>query len=275
MCNPYTELPLALPPPARVSLDTTVAEKTPQVLPPSHPQARSASNLTLALAGPNAWRCDLLETPATLDDVNKARNVAVTKAKKQTKAVNASAAANGSNALSEELGQPGDNTDKRGAPAEPEPNTVSAANAPVAKQHKRRAVMAPNPPVAAPIETAPLEDKCQGCIHCDLLELKQMEPTRIRHYLQRHEFLERAKCAGDCGLSIKEIFNATKKKADLYYCDFGKKGFDAPESDREKATMECGLVLCLACHGKRADAYAQANAQAGGSTHRSTRRRNR
>ena len=273
MCNPYTSLPLAFPPPARVSLDTTVVEMTPTVWPASRPQAPQTSHraLALALEGTNDQRGDSLETPAKRDEGTKLRTSAVQRAKKQFRAVSAAAADNGSDALAKELQTQEAGPAKLGAPEDSRPNNVTATNDPLTTSTKRKRVAKTAPTPAAPIVIAPLERKCEGCIHCDLLELMIMEPTRIRYYLKPHEFLERAKCAGDCGLSIKEIF-AAPKQSNLYYCDFGKKGYDAPEDDPEKGIMECKLVLCLACYGKREDAYAQAND--GGAKQRRTRRRN-
>ena len=81
-----------------------------------------------------------------------------------------------------------------------------------------------------------------------------MEPKVIQHYLKRNQFLERADCAGDCDQSIKLIHEASPK-ADIRYCDVNKNGFDAPDDDPSKASMECGLVLCLACYGRKEEKH--------------------
>jgi hypothetical protein len=99
-----------------------------------------------------------------------------------------------------------------------------------------------------------------------------MEPKIIRHYLKSHEFLDLAKCAGDCGQSIRDI-HKTAPRANIHYCDIGKKGYDAPNNDPTKASMECGLVLCLACYKTRGEKYAVENSKDGAPGNRSTRRR--
>jgi hypothetical protein len=104
------------------------------------------------------------------------------------------------------------------------------------------------------------------------LELKVLEPSRITYYLKLHEFLEYAKCTGDCNKTIKAI-HTPAPKASLHYCDVGKKGFDAPEEDTRKAAMECGLVLCIDCYGKREARYRAKNTEKGGSGRRTSRRR--
>ena len=92
-----------------------------------------------------------------------------------------------------------------------------------------------------------------------------MEPKVIRHYLKPTQFLESAKCAGDCGRSIKSI-HVAEPKANIRYCDENKKGFDAPEDNPSKDSMECGLVLCLTCYASREEKYDAVNS-------RSSRRR--
>ena len=110
------------------------------------------------------------------------------------------------------------------------------------------------------------------CIHGDLLEMKQMEPAWIRHYLQKDKFLHMAKCAGECGNTIEAIFKATPK-ANIFYCDEQIKGFDAPEDDSTKADMECGLILCPSCHVTCAERYNLEHAMEGSGTRRTSRRK--
>jgi hypothetical protein len=129
----------------------------------------------------------------------------------------------------------------------------------------------PPAPSTVPSPVGPPKRKCEGCVHCDLLDLKVLEPARIRHYLKKHEFLESATCAGACTNSIRAI-NVASPQANLHYCDVGKRGCDAPDDEPTKASMECGLVLCQACYETRGERYALANSQAGRSS-RSTRRR--
>ena len=184
-------------------------------------------------------------TPAKQDEVTKTRTKLIKQvdvATKRKTAVATSQVTNGSGALAAEI-----RTDKENT-ARP----INATLAPAAKKKKKS--VEPAKPAAAPVVTGPPVPKCEGCIHCDLLELKVMEPKVIKHYLKRNQFLELAKCAGDCGSSIKSIHLASPK-ANIRYCDINKKGFDAPEDNPSKESMECSLGLCMACYGVREDKY--------------------
>jgi hypothetical protein len=101
----------------------------------------------------------------------------------------------------------------------------------------------PPAPSTVPSPVGPPKRKCEGCVHCDLLDLKVLEPARIRHYLKKHEFLESATCTGACTNSIRAI-NVASPNANLHYCDVGKRGCDAPDDDPTKASMEYGLWPC-------------------------------
>ena len=121
------------------------------------------------------------------------------------------------------------------------------------------------------LEIVPVKNTCQGCVHGDLLELKVMEPVHIKYYLKNEGFLASAKCAGDCQMSIQEIFIAAPK-ANLCYCDENNKGFYAPDNDPLKADMECGLILCSPCHATRQEKYALEHTSKGGNNRRNNRR---
>ena len=97
-----------------------------------------------------------------------------------------------------------------------------------------------------------------------------MEPMHVKHYLKANEFLEFAICAGACASAIATVYTALPK-TNIYYCEVGKKGFDAPEDEPNKQSMECGLVLCLACYELRGVTYALVNSQNGAANGRSTR----
>jgi hypothetical protein len=243
--------------------------------------------LTEALNESNVQPFDSLETPAQREEAAKKRNVGVRLARKQRALVAEAAANNGSEALAAELTaqQQGRGQENRAPTEELRATNNAAANAAVdqavatkeaqslPKQKRRKTVVNAVPPAARELVPGPPVLKCEGCVHCDLLELKMMEPNRIKHYLKRHEFLERAQCAGDCAKSIKAI-HTVAPKSHIYYCDEGKKGFDAPEEDPLKMFLDCGLVLCLACHGTRSAAYDLANSKdgAGGPPRRISRR---
>jgi hypothetical protein len=198
--------------------------------------------LASALVQRNVRPNHALVTPAKQDEVTKTRTKLIKQvdvATKRKTAVAASQVTNGSGALAAELQNDKENT------ARP----VNATLAPAAAKKKKKSVE-PAKPAAAPVVTGPPVPKCEGCIHCDLLELKVMEPKVIRHCLKPNQFLELAKCAGGCGQSIKSI-HATSPKANVRCCDINKKGFDAPEDDPSKESMECSLVLCVPCCGVR------------------------
>ena len=126
-------------------------------------------------------------------------------------------------------------------------------------------------PKTAVVPTALLHNKCQGCIHGDLLEMKVMEPAGIKHYLKRYHFLEKAICAGDCKHTIEAVFRASPK-AKLYYCDETNKGYDAPDDDLAKADMQCGLILCSPCRALRDIQYTQETTAKGSDNRRTSRR---
>jgi hypothetical protein len=279
--NPYEALPLLALPLSSTgfSFDTTVAEAAPSVLPASSRKVLREITLTSALELHNVQTCNSLVTPTQQDAINKSRKIAVALAKKRKTAVAAAPADNGSGALADELQQnqvgPGEPIATSHPPTTATVNTTTVAVATdpsLPKPTKRRKVTQHPTPSAQPIVNGPPELKCQGCVHCDILELKVMEPSIIRHYLKSHEFLELAKCAGDCAQSIQAIHTASPR-ANIHYCDIGKKGYDAPDDDPKKASMECGLVLCLACYAVRGEKYAVENSKDGATSNRSTRRR--
>ena len=243
--NPYAALPMALAPPAAIVVDLL-----PPVTPAMHYRRQPLRERVLesALVLPNVQTNIALVTPAKQDEVTKKRKVTlktVELATKRKTAVSASAVMNGAEALASEIR---DNATL--APATLAPATL----APAAKKKKKTKEAAIDAPAVAPVVTGPPVPKCQGCIHCDLLELKVMEPKVVQHYLKRNQFLEHADCAGDCDQSIKLIHEASPK-ANIRYCDVNKKGFDAPDDDPSKASMECGLALCLACYGRKEEKY--------------------
>jgi hypothetical protein len=144
---------------------------------------------------------------------------------------------------------------------------------------KRRRLLAEAavPIVAAPMSVppGPPKKKCEGCVHGDLLAMKLMEPSHIKHYLRPSNFLDLAVCAGDCKHTIRSV-HRTSPKANIYYCDKAIKGFSARDDHPEKAALECGLILCSPCRGTREARYdAVANAEEGTPSNRRISRRSR
>ena len=247
--NPYAALPRAIAPPTAL-----VVDMLPPVTPAMHYRRLPLRERVLesALVEPNVQTNIALVTPAKQDEVTKKRKVTLKTVELATKrkiAVASSAVMNGAEDLAAEH-----RNNATLAPATLAPATLAPAAKQKKKKKKKKKVAASVEPATAPVVTGPPVPKCQGCLHCDLLELKVMEPRVIQHYLKPNQLLERADCAGDCGQSIKSIHDASPK-VNIRYCDVNKKGFDAPDDDPSKASMECGLVLCLACYGKKEEKY--------------------
>ena len=261
--NPFANLPLAhSSPPVPVLhawVDTSATAKRQDAL-------RDITRTT-ALDESNVHNSETLTTPNQQDQVNKTRQTVsrqVITSRKRKTPVAPDLADNGAGALSTELQSAGMST-----PAATTTNNHAMPSTTTAARPSlpgRTSVLQ----ATVPTPTGPPPRKCQGCIHCDLLELKAMEPARIKHCLRKHEFLELATCAGECAQSIQAVF-AAQPKANIHYCDSGKKGFDAPYDDPTKELMACGLVLCLVCHGTWSAQHALANSK-NGATNGRTRR---
>ena len=133
-------------------------------------------------------------------------------------------------------------------------SSVATVDTP-SKRQRRELQVEQNKTIATALTPAgPAPIKCLGCIHVDLLDMNVMAPAHIKHYLKSAGVLEKAICAGECREAIKSIWKAAPKNV-LHYCDWTIKGFHAPETDPEKADMECGLFLCVPCHANRKVQY--------------------
>ncbi len=245
-----------------------------------------------ALAQTNAPTTgETLVTPDRMDQLNKQEQALGRQAAKRNKtrlrAVATDPATNGGSALSAELQHqhasaidatvdPPVGPDVN-PPVGPDvnPPAVPAANpptVPAAKRRRKAGVSTPMMPTTVLVQPSTSVIQCEGCIHGDLLEMKAMEPPHIKHYLKPEGFLHSATCAGDCASTIAAIHQASPK-TNLFYCDETNKGFYAPDDDRTKAAMECGLILCSPCHATRGARYEQANAMGGTGSTRTSRRR--
>ena len=182
--NPYAALPRAIAPPTVLVLD---------MLPPVTPAMPfrlplRERRLESALANPNVQTNHALVTPAKQDEVNKTRTKIIKQVELATKrktAVSTSEVTNGSGTLAAELWHENDGVDT--------PRPINATLVPAAKKKKKTRVATSDEKAAVPVVTGPPVPKCEGCIHCDLLELKVMEPKVIEHYLKLNQFLELAK----------------------------------------------------------------------------------
>jgi hypothetical protein len=51
--------------------------------------------------------------------------------------------------------------------------------------------------------------------------------------------------------------NARGRRAVVYYCDEGIKGFDAPDDDPMKSALTCDLILCPKCEYNKVNSERQ------------------
>jgi hypothetical protein len=209
-----------------------------------------------------------------MDQVNKQKTADVRRAingiRKRQQAVATAPTDNGVSALSAELQEA---LDPLVTPTllDLGATTVNATTIiTVPKRRRMAAVATAVGPKRTIVPTGPVETKCQGCVHGDLLEMKVMEPVHIKYYLKQAGFLEWATCA-ECNHTVREIHLASPR-ALLHYCDEIIKGFSAPDHDLAKASLQCGLILCSPCHAVREIRYAQEQATTG-TEHRRTSRR--
>ena len=219
-----------------------------------------------------------LMTPDQMNDLRKQQTAdsrkAFQAAKKRQKAVAHALANNGVTALSAELQNQNDGA-MLPVRTTPTLDTPTIAILPVGPTVPKRPRIAPVPvpmvPTIMPVLTGPPQIKCQGCVHGDLLEMKVMEPSHIKHYLKPEGFLELATCAGECKHRIKAIYLALPK-ANLHCCDEANKGFYAPDDDPTKADLECGHILCSPCRAMRAVQCELENSKKGDGSRRTSRR---
>jgi hypothetical protein len=98
-----------------------------------------------------------------------------------------------------------------------------------------------------------------GCQHGDLGEVKSFAKAMATYYSRRNKFME-GRCCLDCWLAVPNMeSHARGRRAVVYYCDEGIKGFDAPDDDPMKSELTCDLILCLKCEAKRRLEYNKVN----------------
>ena len=184
--------------------------------------------------------------------------------RKRAKAVATAPEDNGISALTAELQNETDTVMRPVA-------AVTNPPGPAKPKRKKKKTAPVVPTITVPVPTGPPQKKCEGCVHGDVLEMNEMEPTDIKYYLHEGEFLELATCAGDCNNTISDIYLASPK-ANLRYCNMTSKGFYAPDDDPTKSELQCGLILCSPCYAIREERYAVANSSGGSGTIRRSRR---
>jgi hypothetical protein len=100
-----------------------------------------------------------------------------------------------------------------------------------------------------------------GCRHGDLSEVKSFAKALATYYSHPNKFME-GRCCLDCRLAVVKIeSNARGRRAVMYYCDEGIKGFDAPDDDPMKSALTCDLILCPKCEAKRRIEYNKVNSE--------------
>jgi hypothetical protein len=100
-----------------------------------------------------------------------------------------------------------------------------------------------------------------GCRHGDLSEVKSFAKALATYYSRPNKFME-GRCCLDCRLAVPNMeSNARGRRAVVYYCDEGIKGFDAPDDDPMKSALTCDLILCPKCEAKRRIEYNKVNSE--------------
>ena len=100
-----------------------------------------------------------------------------------------------------------------------------------------------------------------GCRHGDLGEVKSFAKAMAVYYSRPNKFME-GRCCLDCQLAVPNMeSNARGRRAVVYYCDEGIKGFDAPDDDPMKSELTCDLILCPKCEAKRRIEYNRVNSE--------------
>mgnify|MGYP000576966796 FL=1 len=100
-----------------------------------------------------------------------------------------------------------------------------------------------------------------GCRHGDLGESKSFAKAMAVYYSRPNKFME-GRCCLDCQLAVPSMeSNARGRRAVVYYCDEGIKGFDAPDDDPMKSELTCDLILCPKCEAKRRIEYNKVNSE--------------
>jgi hypothetical protein len=100
-----------------------------------------------------------------------------------------------------------------------------------------------------------------GCGHGDLSEVKSFAKAMATYYSHPNKFME-GRCCLDCQLAVHNMeSNARGRRAVVYYCDEGIKGFDAPDDDPMKSALTCDLILCPKCEAKQRIEYNKVNSE--------------
>jgi hypothetical protein len=100
-----------------------------------------------------------------------------------------------------------------------------------------------------------------GCRHGDLSEVKSFAKAMTTYYSRPNKFME-GRCCLDCRLAVPNMeSNARGRRAVVYYCDEGIKGFDAPYDDPMRSALTFDLILCPKCEAKRHIEYNKVNSE--------------
>jgi hypothetical protein len=92
-------------------------------------------------------------------------------------------------------------------------------------------------------------------------EVKSFAKAMAAYYSRPNKFME-GTCCLDCRLAVPNMErNALGRRAVVYYCNEGIKGFDAPDDDPMKSELTCDLILFPKCEAKRRIEYNKVNSE--------------
>jgi hypothetical protein len=111
-----------------------------------------------------------------------------------------------------------------------------------------------------------------GCGHGDLSEVKSFAKAMAMYYNRPYKFME-GRCCLDCQLVVPNMESyARGRRAVVYYCNEGIKGFNVPDHDPMKSVLTFDLILGPKCEAKRRIEYKKVNSERqSGSVKRSRR----
>jgi hypothetical protein len=89
-----------------------------------------------------------------------------------------------------------------------------------------------------------------GCVHGGLVAMQQMQPYDTRHYLGEGRYLNTKHCL-DCTIPISTLFEQSKRKAVVYYCQVDYNVEELTDDNTDKADNPCACILCVKCYFHR------------------------
>ena len=126
------------------------------------------------------------------------------------------------------------------------------------------------PPEQQGLRKVPVPSDKFGCKHCGINDMKQMDQSYCKYYLQDQRWLVGKTCI-DCKKGVQEFVEATnkKEKIKLYYCHHGIAAANMGEEEEFKKLLACDTVYCTPCYKKQVDGMETDNRSNGRSSRRS------